>query len=221
MPTDFFYPWKWPRSALQSHVTVSTSRTFLKPRCNLTNTNFAFPAALTPAPLVWLGPSSPRLEPVCYLSSSENVHIQVKLFAVEKAGGMSHTKDLWSTFSGCAVLETEKIPWGDFTLAGKDSRNLKRYFLLHQRTMPDFIYMRWPVYRKQLMSNFLCISKKCHPLFSIFYMSLPVFKSKHTYIIGKLFFYLQKKNGYGHGTLTCWGNVNATWCLDHNLLKQQ
>ncbi len=29
---------------------------------------------------------------VCYLSSSENVHIQVKLFAVKKAGGMSYTK---------------------------------------------------------------------------------------------------------------------------------
>lgn len=138
MPKDFFYPWKWPCSALQSHSTISTSRTFLKPHCNLTNTNFAFPAALTPAPLVWLSPSSLRLELVCYLSSSENVHIQVKLFAVEKAGGMSYTKDLWSTFSCCTVLETEKIPWGDFTLAGKDSRNLKRYFLQLVRTPTNY-----------------------------------------------------------------------------------
>lgn len=67
---------------------------------------------------------------MCYLSS-ENVHIQVKLFAVKKAGGMSYTKDLWSTFNGCTVLETEKIPLGAFTLTVQYSpqQNLIRYFL--------------------------------------------------------------------------------------------
>lgn len=53
---------------------------------------------------------------MCYLSSSENVHIEVKLFAVRKAGGMSYSKDLWSTYSGGTVLEIGEIPLGASTL---------------------------------------------------------------------------------------------------------
>lgn len=61
----------------------------------------------SPTVMVRLGVSSLRLELLRYLSSSENAHIQVKLFAVKKAGGMLYSKDLWRTFSSCAVLEIE------------------------------------------------------------------------------------------------------------------
>lgn len=80
-----------------SHMSgVSTSHTSPKLRRNLQNTNLAFlPHASYDgrARSVWPRGVS------CYLSS-ENVHIQVKLLAVREAGGMSYTKDWWSTFSG-------------------------------------------------------------------------------------------------------------------------
>lgn len=63
---------------------VSTSRTF---HCSKIQTLLS---CCTSATVVELGPSRLRLERVCYLSS-ENVHLQVKSYAVRKAGGLSHT----------------------------------------------------------------------------------------------------------------------------------
>lgn len=57
-------------------------------------------------------------------------------------------------------------------------------------------------------------------LFHISYV-FACFQARTNIYDWKAFFYLQKKNGNNHDALTCSGNLDATWCLDHHLLKQQ
>lgn len=87
MPQDCFYPRqiKWPHSVpLQSHVNHIDFTHLSKAALQSQKLS-----CCSPTMMVELGLSSPRLKLVCYLSSSENVHIQVKLFAAKEAGGMS------------------------------------------------------------------------------------------------------------------------------------
>lgn len=97
MPQDCFSPWqiKWPCSVpLQSHVNHIDFTHLSKAALQSRKYKLCFPAAVQ---LWWfsLVRLARGLKLVCYSSSSENVHINVKLFAVKKAGGMSYTKDLW------------------------------------------------------------------------------------------------------------------------------
>lgn len=111
MPQDSFYPWqiRWPRSMPQhSHVNrIAFTHLSEAAQQSQKNPPQTLLSRCSPTVMVRLGVSSLRLELLRYLSSSENAHIQVKLFAVKKAGGMLYSKDLWRTFSGCAVLEIE------------------------------------------------------------------------------------------------------------------